>query len=144
MATIKQVVGLRTSLITAVTGLASGAYATSALKDNTSTQPVDLLVELTITPGTVSGNKQAVLFAQSSLDGSNFQTGGNATDEADMTLIGTLPLNSNSTLQRKQFSVALAYGGSLPPYMNFVVKNDSGAAFSSGALNLAEVSVTVA
>lgn len=145
MATVKQVVGARTALtIASLPTLASAGYAASAVKDNTANQPLDLLVELSITPGTVSGNKQAVLFAQASLDGSTFQTGANSTDEADMTLIGTMPLNSNSAAQTKIFSVALAYGGVLPPFVRLVVKNDSGATFTAGMINVSEVSATVA
>lgn len=144
MATVKQVVGTRTALTSsALPTLASGAYATSAAKDNTVNQPTDLLVELSVTPGSVSGNKQAVLFALGSLDNVNFQTGANSTDENDMTFIGTLPLNSASTKQTRIFSgVAAAFGGSLPPYIEFVVKNDSGAAFTAGTINTAEVSLT--
>lgn len=144
MANVKQPVGARTALsATGLSTLASGAYATSAALNNTTNQPLDDLVELAVTPGATSGNKQAVLFAQASLDGVNFQTGANSTDEMDMTLIGTLPLNTGGQLQRKIFSIAAAYGGILPPYVQLVVKNDSGAAFSSAALNYAEVSTTV-
>jgi hypothetical protein len=144
MATVKQVVGTRTALTNSgLATLASAAYATSAVKDNTTNQPLDVLVELSITPGTVAGNKQAVLFALASLDNSNFQTGANSTDEADMTLIGVLPLNSNTTAQTKMFSTAMAYGGALPPFVKYVVKNDSGATFSAGTINTAEVSATV-
>lgn len=145
MATVKQVVGTRTALtVTGLSTLTNGSYATSNAKDNTTNQPLDVLVELSVTPGTVAGNKQALLFAIASLDNSNYQTGANSTDEADMTFIGSLPLNSSSTAQMKVFSTALAYGGSLPPYVKYVVKNDSGAAFTAGTINTAEVSATVA
>lgn len=139
--TYKQIVGTAASVtVTGLSTLASGSYATSAVVNNSTNDPLDLLVELAITPGTVSGNKQAVLFALASLDNTNFQTGANSTDEPVMTIIGVLPLASNTTAQRKQFSVACAYGGVLPPYIKFVVKNDSGAAFTAGTLSSAEVS----
>lgn len=141
MSTFKQVVGTPNAItVTGLATLASATYATSNATNNTTNQPLDLLVELAVTPGTVAGNKQAVLFALGSLDGTNYQTGANATDEADMTLIGVLPLNSNATAQRRAFSVASAFGGVLPPYTKFVVKNDSGAAFTAGTLTVAEVS----
>ena len=149
MATIKQIVGSRTSLtVTGLSTLASATYVLSNAKDNTSNQPIGLMVELEVTPGTVSSNKQAVLFAQGSLDGTNYGTGptsGNTTtDEPVLTYIGALPLNTNSTAQRKQFTVAAAFGGVLPPYIKFVVKNESGAAFTAGALYTSEISATVA
>lgn len=144
MAIVKQTVGGKTArTVTGLATLGNGLYATSVAIDNTANQPSDLLVELTATPGTVSGNKQALLFAQSSLDGTNYQTGALTADEADMTFIGSLPLNTNSSLQTKMFSVAVAYGGVLPPYVRFVVKNESGATFSAGALSTADVILTV-
>ena len=145
MATVKQPVGARTALtFAALPTLASATYGTSSTKDNTANQPVDLLVELSITPGAVAGNKQAVLYALASLDGTNFQTGANSTDSGDMTFIGVLPLATASSKQTKLFSVAMAYGGVLPPYMQFVVLNDSGAAFTAGTIYTSEINPTVA
>lgn len=147
MAIVKQLVGARTALsFSALPTLANGAYATSIAKDNTANQPLDLFVELSITPGTVAGNKQALLFGLGSLDGNaaNYQTGANSTDAGDMTFIGALPLASSSTKQTKLFTVALQYGGALPPFQQFVVMNDSGAAFTAGTLFISEVSSTVA
>jgi hypothetical protein len=148
MSTVKQVSGTRTAATITLNSLASATYV-AATAINFTNQPVDLLVELALTPGTVSGNKQAILFAQASLDGTNYQTGPTSgtttTDEPNLTFIGALPLNTNSTLQTKIFSVAAAFGGVLPPYLKFVVKNDSGAALggSGNSLNYSEISVTV-
>jgi len=144
MATVKQPVGSRTALaFTGLPTLASSAYGTSSAKDNTANWPVDLLVELSITPGAVSGNKQAVLYCLASLDGASFQTGSNATDSTVMTLIGVLPLPSNGVKQTKHFGVAMAYGGVLPPFEKFVVLNESGAAFADGTLFISEINPTV-
>ena len=64
MAVIKQVVSAKAALtVTGLATLASASYATSAAKDNTANQPIDLIVELSITAGSVSANKQAVLYA---------------------------------------------------------------------------------
>jgi hypothetical protein len=149
MSTVKEVVGTRTSVtVTGLSTLASATYAVSNAVDNTTNQPLDLLVELSITPGTVSGNKQALLFAKASLDGTNWQSGPESgtttTDEPNLSFVGVLPLNTSSGAQTGVFPVALAYGGVLPPNLKFVVKNDSGAAFSAGTLNISEVSGTVA
>ena len=144
MANVKQPVATKAAVSIALASAASASYTTSSgTKDNTTNQPLDLLVELTITPGTVAGNKQANLYALSSLDGTTFETGANSTDNGVMALIGVLPLPSNAVAQTKLFSVASRYGGVLPPYQKFVVYNDSGAAFSSGSINVSEVSSTV-
>jgi hypothetical protein len=144
MAIVKQPVGARTALtFAALPTLASAAYGTSSTKDNTANAPVDLLVELSITPGSVAGNKQAVLYGLASLDGTNFQTGANATDSIAMTLIGVLPLPSSAVKQTKHFGVAMAYGGVMPPFQQFVVLNDSGAAFTAGTIFISEINPTV-
>jgi hypothetical protein len=149
MSVVKQVVGTRTSLtVTGLSTLASATYVQSNDYDCTTNQPLDLLVELAITPGTVSGNKQAVLFATASLDGTNYSTGPTSgtttTDEPDLFFIGSLPLNTASTAQRRIFSVAAVFGGMLPAHLKFVVKNDSGAAFTAGTVFTSEISATVA
>jgi len=144
MANLKQAVTNKSPLaVGGLASLASGGYATSGAKDNTANQPSDLLIEVSITPGAVSGNKQAVLFALGSIDGSAYQTGANSTDEAVMTRIGSLQLPSSATPQTGLFTVAASFGGVLPPYTKFVVKNDSGAAFTAGTINVSEVSLTV-
>jgi hypothetical protein len=123
--------------VSGLNSLASATYVALTALDlrtitTTSQMPIDLLVELTITPGTVSGNKQAVLFCQVSLNNSVFTTGPTSgtttTDQPDLFYIGSLPLNTNSTQQVKVYSV-LAAIGFIPPAIKIVVLNDSGAAF---------------
>ena len=108
MATVKQVVGSRTSLTTsALNSLASATFVSAGTITHNTNQPLDVLVEVTATPGTVSGNKQLVVYAKASLDGSNQTTGpetGTAvTDEPNLYYVGTLPLNTNSTTQTRCF-----------------------------------------
>ena len=75
MATIKQVVGARTSLTTtALNSLASATYVSCGSITHNTNQPLDVLIEVSATPGTVSGNKQLLVFAKASLDGSNQST----------------------------------------------------------------------
>lgn len=149
MAVVKQAVGARTAVtVTGLATLANVTYAVSAVVNNTTNQPLDLLVELAVTAGAVAGNKQALLFAKASLDNTNYtsgpETGTTVTDEPDLVLIGILPCLTASGAQRGIYSVAEAFGGVLPPYLKFVVKNDSGAAFTAGTLSISEVSSTVA
>lgn len=144
MAGLKQIIGPKAQLAcSTLPTLSSGAYATSDAKSNAANQPPDLLVEVSITPGTVSGNKQAVLFALASIDGAVYQTGANSADEAVMRRLGSLSLPSNGVPQTDYFTVAAAYGGVLPPNVKFVVKNDSGAVFTAGTINVSEVSLVM-
>jgi hypothetical protein len=146
--TIKQVVGTRTAVTISLNSLASATYVQSSDVDFTTNQPVNVALELAITPGTVSGNKKAHLFAVVSLDGTNYTTGPtsstSATDEENHLYVGSLPLNTNSTLQRKVFNLVDAIGW-VPPHAKFVVRNDSGAAFSGSNCTLyySEISATV-
>ncbi len=151
MATVKQVVGSRTSLTTsALNSLASATFVSAGTITHNTNQPLDVLVEVTATPGTVSGNKQLLVYAKASLDGTNQttgpETGTTVTDEPNLYFVGALPLNTNSTTQTKVFSLAAAYGGLLPYASEIVVRNDSGAALnaSGGSVYYSEISATVA
>ena len=151
MATVKQVVGSRTSLTTsALNSLASATFVSAGTITHNTNQPLDVLVEVTATPGTVSGNKQLVVYAKASLDGTNQttgpETGTTVTDEPNLYFVGALPLNTNSATQTKVFSLAAAYGGLLPYASEIVVRNDSGAALnaSGGSVYYSEISATVA
>lgn len=146
MSTVTQTVGTRTNL-GALSTLASATYINAGTITFNTNKPLDVEIEVSATPGTVSGNKQLVIFAQQSLDGTNFETGPTsgttATDEPNLTFIGVLPLNTNSTIQRKVFKLSNAFT-TLPYAANIIVKNDSGAALASGSVEYSEVTTTVA
>ena len=150
MAIIKQVVGTRTSLTTtALNSLASGTYVSCGSITHNTNQPLDVLIEVTATPGTVSGNKQLLVFAKISLDGTNYSTGpesGTSTaDEPNLYFVGAVPLATNSTLQTKIFSLAAAYGGKMPYSSKIIIKNDSGAVLATAGHSVytSEISATV-
>lgn len=147
MATMTSAVGTRTSLGTMGT-LANGTYLNVGTITFNTNKPLDVLLEVYATPGTVSGNKQLVIFAQASLDGTNYETGPTSgtttTDEPNLTFLGTLPMNTNSTLQRKELNLAPRFGGTLPYSANIIVKNDSGAALASGSIYYSEVTTASA
>lgn len=135
MATITVAPGTRTTLTTtALNSLASATYVSAGTIDASSIDPLDVVIEVEATPGTVAGNKQLVVFLRVSMDGTNFSSGptsgGTATDEANLKFIGTVPLNTNDALQRNALSIMSALGF-IPPHFDVVVKNDSGAAFAS-------------
>lgn len=138
MATAKPIYGSRQALTTsALNSLANGTYVSAGTITfvSSSKVPAGCKLEVEATPGTVSGNKQLVVFARASVDNTSYTSGptsgSTTTDEPNLIFVGTVPLNSNSTLQCGQFDLALAFGGVLPPYVQIVCKNDSGAALAA-------------
>jgi hypothetical protein len=148
MATIKQIVGARTSLtVTGLSTLASGTYVSSASYPANNNQPLDVIVEVDVaTTNTPAGNKQLLVFVQESLDGTNFRSGPGSgtttTDEPNLRLLGTVPMNSVTTTQIGTFSVAQALGY-CPYAFKIVIKNDLGVALTSGTAFTSEISSTV-
>lgn len=152
MATIKQLVGTRTSLAftgTALSTLASATYVQNTTAYDCSTnQPVDVIVELDLaTTNTPSGNKQAVVFIQESLDGANYRSGPTSgtttTRESNLRFLGTVPVTTASTTEVCTFSVFNALGY-IPKTFFIVIKNDLGVALTSGTAWTSEISNTVA
>lgn len=145
MATITSIVGTRTSLtVTGLGTLASATYVLSNAITHTTNDPLDVIVEVEVaTTNTPSGNKQLVVFAKGSLDGTNFgsgpESGTTTTDEPDLHFVGTVPMNTATTTHRKFFSLAAAFGGVLPQQTKLVLKNDLGVALTSGAVYTSEV-----
>lgn len=135
MATITAIVGSKTALTTsALNSLVSTGYVAAGTIDLTAADPLDVLVEVAATPGTVAGNKQVVVFAKVSLDGTTWtsgpETGTTATDEPNLRFLGTVPCNTNATQQINTLSVVSALGF-IPPHLEIVVKNDTGAALAA-------------
>lgn len=138
MAAVKYLLGTRTSLTTtALDSLASATYVNAGTITIASSNktPLDMLVEVKVTPGTVSSNKQVLVFIQQSLDGTNFTTGPTSgtttTDEPNLVFLGAVPCNTNSTAQTAVFSLAGACGGVLPFAVKVIAKNETGAALAS-------------
>jgi hypothetical protein len=145
MATIKQIVGARTSLtVTGLSTLASGTYVSSAIYTANTNQPLDVIVEVSVaTTNTPAGNKQVVVFVKESLDGTNFRSGPESgtttTDELNLRPLGTVPMNSVGTTQIGTFSVSQVLGY-CPYAFKLVFKNDLGVALTSGTVFTSEIS----
>jgi len=147
MASVKSIVGARTSLTTtALDSLASATYVAAGTLTFATGDPLDCFIEVAVTPGTVSSNKQVVVFAQQSLDGTNFESGPvsgtTTTDEPNLTFIGVVPCNTNSAAQTRVFSLAGAFGGVLPHSAKIIVKNETGAALASSGNSVYYAEVT--
>lgn len=134
--------GTRTSVTASgLSTLANGGYVTSSAIVFNTNKPVDAVIELEATPGTVVTPKQAALWLLPSMDGTTFGTGGSSTtDDIVPVPLGVLKLPSNTTQQRKAFGVLDALGY-IPHSVKVVVKNDSGAAFSAAALYVTEIGI---
>lgn len=146
MGAVTAVWGTRTTLTsTALNSLASATYVSAGTINLTTPDPLDVAIEVEATPGTVSGNKQLAVFAKVSFDGTDYSTGPESgtttTDEPNLYFLGTLPLNTNSTLQRKSFSVLSALGF-VPPYLKIIVKNESGAALAASGHKVSYTTLT--
>lgn len=142
MTTFTQSQGTRTAALTLGT-LAIGTYIASSAIDLGAAIPLDETFEVECTPSAgTSGNKQLVLFAQLSLDNTNWGSGPTSgtttTNELDLHWIGTLPCN-DATQHRKFFSLA---GLPVARYIKLVVKNDMGVALTSGSVSRADITGT--
>lgn len=121
--------GTATALTITLNSVSSGALtsASNAIDVAGATGPVtDVLVELTLGSAVWAGNKQAIVYVVSSVDGTNF---GDAANEDNLIRIGTLNLPSTAAFRSQAFSIAAAYRV-LPPQCKIVVKNDAGVAFA--------------
>lgn len=150
MATVKQIVGTRTSLaFSGLSTLASATYVRNTTAyDCTTNQPLDVIIEVdAATTNTPASNKQLVVFIQESLDGTNFRSGPisgtTTTDEPNLRFIGTLPMNSVTTTQIGTFSLVASLGY-IPNKFYVVIKNELGVALTSGTVFTSEISSTVA
>lgn len=140
MGTIKSSIGTARTQISgaaaALNSLANSTYVVLGTITHATNNPLESKLEVKVTPGTVSSNKQVVIFGQASLDGTNFDSGPTSgtttTDEQNLRIIGYLPCNSNSTAQTKIMDLSAAYpSGSLPYATKIIAKNETGAALAS-------------
>ena len=151
MATIKQLVGTRTSLAynsTDLSTLASATYVRNTTAyDCTANQPVDVVVEVDVaTTNTPAGNKQVSVFVQESLDGTNYRSGPSSgtttTREPNLRLLGVVPITTTATTEIATFSVLQALGY-VPAKFYVVIKNDLGVALTTGTVWTSEISSTI-
>lgn len=125
----------------AVGAARSSAAVTSGVTNNTTDYLISVNVLTTTTAATV--NKQVVVYAYRSEDGTNYQGASSTIDNVDgtdkaltaigspsnLTFLGTIQLNNGTTALtlRQVFSLAQAFG-SIPPKWGIVLLNDNGSA----------------
>jgi len=73
--TYSEPITTKSALTITLNSLANVTYVAATAIDVSAIDPIDVIVEIEVTPGTVAGNKRLVVFLQESLDNSNFSTG---------------------------------------------------------------------
>jgi len=132
------------------TGLADGGYHSSAaLNNNSSTNYVDCLVGGAVRVGTLGATGGSIsIYAYASYDGTEY-TGGLDGADANITwgttpsssfvdgfqalpllgVIGTENADDDKVIRWGPFSIAQAFGGTVPPKWGVVIRNSTGASF---------------
>lgn len=132
--------------------LAAANYdLTGTVYNCTTNKPVDVMLEYVATvAASPTGNKQIVLFVQSSLDGTNWgplpTSATDTTHDTSLRFLGAIPTNGGASSEtvRERFSIAAAFGGVLPAYWRAIPKNDCGVALSGCSGRTQEFTLTVA
>lgn len=143
-ANIKQAFGGDSSITCTLASLASSATAgrESSAVDNSSNLYFDALVRLDIKlqSGSPANDKLTYVFAYGSEDGTNYTDNATGSDAAltfrsptNLRLIGTIAMPDSGALTYKShpLSVAVAFGGILPPKWGVVIQNYTGVTFSA-------------
>jgi hypothetical protein len=140
VADIKSKYGTSGQAITiTLNNLAAGAGRESTVVDNGTNLFLDVLVEVTVTAGVVSGNQQILVYGYASVDGgttyTELATGSDAAytprSPTTLVLLGSIPMPTNSLVyQSRPFSLAQAFGV-VPQKWGIVVVSDNGAALAA-------------
>lgn len=144
MATVKTGYAPNASITFTLNSLASstaGVGRASTKVDNTSALYVDALVSLIITlaAGAPANDQAIYVYAYGSTDLSNYTEGVTGSDAGftinvptELPLLGVIPTPTNAgTYKAGPYSVATAFGGTLPAYWGLVVVNVTGNAFAA-------------
>jgi hypothetical protein len=132
MADIKNAYPAGASYTITLNSLGSGSYVTGNEVDNTTNLYLDYLVEFVIADVTEAGNKQVVIFAIDSLDGTNYSDAPSATSpQINAAVVGVISLDGTGPYRAKAMSVAAAFGNVLPPKFKLVAYNDAGVALAA-------------
>lgn len=136
-----------------LTSLGSAAYRESTAVDNTTNLYLDALVGGRVQIGAVAADGQIEFYAYGSYEGASplYTAGVTGSDAAitwgttggvdsynDLIPLGTVATDTtddNDDVEFGPFSVAVAFGGKLPPKWGIVVKNSTGTAFHATGTN---------
>jgi len=141
--------GTSTSITITAGSLANvAARSSAAVTSGTTNNTTDYLISVNVltTATAPSSNKQVVVYAYRSEDGTNYQGDSSIADNVDgtdkaltalgsptnLTFLGSLQLNqgANAVTVRQVFSLSQAFG-SIPPKWGIVLYNDAGTALGA-------------
>lgn len=111
--------------ITGFNSLAAAGLASSDAIDNSTNLYLDFLVEFVIADFAEAGNGLLIFGASSSLDGTSYSRADSANLGA-LAPLGHFPVIGTGAWRTRAFSLARAFGGTLPPYAKVHVYNDAG------------------
>lgn len=121
--------GTHTALSGNANSLANGAFVSMGQIDFGSAPPHECFVEFALqaaaTPST-STSRSVLVFARTSLDGTNYSDAGSSANELNLLRIGSVSLVDTSAHRSRAFALARHFGGALPPKVEIVLKNDLG------------------
>lgn len=143
MSTLKALYGTSNQAISiTLTSLANTVYQQSAVIDNSSDLALDVLVTVKVKGNAsgVSGAGQVRVFAYASTDGGTSYDGGasgsNATytpanSPVNLAYLGAINITSNSAVDQRTFSLAQAFGGTVPQKWGIICLNATAAALDA-------------
>jgi hypothetical protein len=135
-----------------VSSLSAGAYDTTFTAYNAQINgAADTLFEYgAAVAANPTGNKQIILFIQGAFDNLSWPayptSSTDTTHDTSMRVLGVISCNggAGSEFERGVFSVAAAFGGTIPPFWRVIPKNDCGVAMSTCAARTQDVTLTAA
>ena len=150
MTTAQIVYGINTDLTHTLTGLASDtnliAGRESTARDNTTDDAIDAIVQGKATTGTTpTASRQIEVWAYGSVDGTTYSAGATGTDanfsptgeKTLMKLLTIIPTDATSdhVYNWGPFSIAQAFGGTMPRNWGIFIVHNTGVAFNITAAN---------
>ena len=126
------------SITCTITSLTNNSYRQSTVVDNGTNLFSDVLVTVKAKGNStgVSSTGKVIIYAYGTADGTSYDGGASGTDGSysiptggsiNLALLGTLNIDANSKTDQQTFSIAQAFGGTMPSKWGIVVLNSTGA-----------------
>lgn len=154
MATSNIAYGTTTAIaVTSADSLGDGSWCSSALVDNSSSLNIDAVVGGSLQIGTPTADGSIDIYVAGSWDGTEFTAGVDAGDAAitwgttgsthvngefDLPLLASVSVagtDDNNDVVFGPFSIAQAFGGTMPKEFCIVIENNTGAALHATGTN---------
>jgi hypothetical protein len=139
MATIKENLGTVTAITITLASLGSGSWQQSVFVDNATNLFLDAFVNLIVKTG-ATGAGTVDVWAYASIDaGTSYSDGATGADAAftptanpNLTFLGSIQTPvATTSYKSRMFSLAQAFGGSVPQRWGLAIKNTNGSALDS-------------